>query len=131
MKRRGTCGMKTSLSKKNLYWVSKHRFLELYHFCLQYNEFKKEIADTLYLPDDPGFDLTGEVAVKLERLRRNVELIETCCKDSDKALWHFLLLGVTEGYSYETLRSRFHIPCGISQCGRFCLHLSSILESFP
>ena len=112
MKRRGTCGMKTSISKKNPYWLPKHRFLELYHFSLQYNEFKKEIADTVYLPDDPGFDPTGEVAVKLERLHRNVELIESCCKDSDRGIWRFLLLGVTEGYSYETLRSRFHIPCG-------------------
>lgn len=104
--------MKTSISKKNPYWVSKHRFLELYHFCLQYGEFKKELADTVYLPDDPEFDPTGDTAVRLERLHRNIELIEACCKDSDKELWHFLLLGVSEGYSYETLRSRFHIPCG-------------------
>ena len=30
--------MRTTVSKKNKYWISRHRYLELSHFCAQYNE---------------------------------------------------------------------------------------------
>lgn len=30
--------LRTTLSKKNPYYISKHRRLELVHFCLQYPE---------------------------------------------------------------------------------------------
>ena len=33
--------MRTTVSKKNKYWISRHRYLELSHFCAQYNEWIK------------------------------------------------------------------------------------------
>ena len=30
--------MKSTVSKKNKYWISRHRYLELVHFCAQYDE---------------------------------------------------------------------------------------------
>lgn len=104
--------VRASVSKKNPYWVSKHRFLELYHFSLQYREWVKELKDVNYIPDDPGFDPTGEIASKVARLKTNMELVEQCCRDADTVLHHYIFLGVTEGYSYEHLRASLHIPCG-------------------
>lgn len=114
MKRRGICGMKTSISKKNPYWVSKHRFLELYHFCLQYKDYVSELQSITVqsVNDIKDHDPTGETAVRLNILKKSIDLIEKCCRDADSALWHFIFLGVTEGYSYNTLRTKFHIPCG-------------------
>ena len=34
---------KAVLSKKNKYYISKHRYYELKHFCLQYNEWIEEL----------------------------------------------------------------------------------------
>ena len=33
--------IRPEISKKNLYWIPKHRYYELKHFCLQYPEWKK------------------------------------------------------------------------------------------
>ena len=33
------------LSKKSPYWIDKHRYYELKHFCLQYPLWKKELAE--------------------------------------------------------------------------------------
>lgn len=41
--------VKPELSKANRYWISKHRYYELYHFCLQYYEWEKEyMYNTIY-----------------------------------------------------------------------------------
>lgn len=104
--------VRASVSKKNPYWVSKHRYLELYHFSLQFGDWVKELADTTYIPSDPEFDPTGNIATRIARLKTNCELVKKCCMDADSALWSFIFMGVTEGTSYETLRTRYHIPCG-------------------
>lgn len=104
--------IRTSISKKNPYWVPKHRFLELYHFSLQYKDWVKELTDTIYIPSDPEFDPTGNIAARIARLKTNCELVKRCCADADSALQKFIFIGVTEGYSYDTLRTKFHIPCG-------------------
>lgn len=104
--------IRTSISKKNPYWVPKHRFLELYHFSLQYKDWVKELADTIYIPSDPEFDPTGNIAARITRLKTNCELVKRCCADADSVLQRFIFMSVTEGYSYDTLRTKFHIPCG-------------------
>lgn len=104
--------VRANVSKKNPYWVPKHRFLELYHFSLQYKDWIKELADTTYIPSDPEFDPTGNIAARIARLKTNCELVKKCCMDADSTLWSFIFMGVTEGVSYETLRTRYHIPCG-------------------
>lgn len=75
------------------YALSKHRFYELKHFCLQYPEWKK-----LYLQLD-GLDGKGDTTsrdgIKRADIRRNVELIEYCALITDRNVLHY----VTEGIS--------------------------------
>ena len=104
--------MRTTISKKNPYWVPKHRFLELRHFSLQYKDWVKELNDICLIPSDPGFDPTGEIASRTAKLKSNIELVEKCCHDADAGIWRFIFLAVTEDYSYEHLRTALHIPCG-------------------
>lgn len=43
--------IRPELSRNNKYWISKHRYYELKHFCLQYPLWKSAYAafdDTLY-----------------------------------------------------------------------------------
>ena len=36
--------IRAKISEKNKYYIDKHRYYELKHFCLQYNEWKKAYA---------------------------------------------------------------------------------------
>ena len=66
--------VKSELSQNNKYWIPRHRYFELKHFCLQYPEWKKkyiELLDTYSLPrlnnNKPRLekhisDYTGEIA---------------------------------------------------------------------
>lgn len=36
--------LRAELSEKNPYWIEKHRYYELKHFCLQYPIWKKAYA---------------------------------------------------------------------------------------
>lgn len=78
---------------KTEYTLSKHRFYELKHFCLQYPEWKK-----LYLQLD-GWDGKGDTTsrdgIRRGDIRRNVELIEYCARITDRDILRY----VTEGIS--------------------------------
>ena len=80
--------VRPELSKKNKYYISKHRYYELTHLCLQYALLKKEN------PED-----------------KRARIIEQAAKETNEELSDYILLGVTVGYSYNILRVRYSIPC--------------------
>lgn len=60
-----------------MYELSRNRFKELKHFCLQYPNYKKELfklENQLYLNEE---DPTGNLAVKITEYRNAIKLIET------------------------------------------------------
>lgn len=38
-------------------------------------------------------------------------MIERVANETDEILGPYILLGVTEGYSYDILKARYNIPC--------------------
>lgn len=109
------------LSQKNKYWISKHRQYELKHFCLQYPTWKQEYATLSYIsPSVAGrirssntpADPTGNFVVKRSYYKERIELIEKVAMETDAVLGHYILVAVTEGLSYNHLKSRLKIPCG-------------------
>lgn len=115
--------IRSELSKKNKYWISKHKYYELKHFCLQYNEWKmkyRELSDiapyvsTYQLKDNNAepSDPTAERAVLLAEYSRKIKLIEGAAMDSDRELYRYILKAVTEDISYVQLKQMFNIPCG-------------------
>ena len=109
------------LSQKNKYWISKHRQYELKHFCLQYPTWKQEYAELSYIsPSVIGFnpssstpgDPTGNLAVKRSYYKDRIDLIERVAAETDEVLGDYILKAVTEGLSYNHLKSRLKIPCG-------------------
>lgn len=108
------------LSKKNPNYISKHRYYELKHFCLQYPEWREEYHK-LYL--EPGAyqmrdshnhmtnDRTADVAMRRNKLRKKMELVEQTALAVDPELAEYILIAVTDGMSYEWLRMRKDIPC--------------------
>lgn len=109
------------LSQKNKYWISKHRQYELKHFCLQYPNWKQEYAELSYIStsvaartrstNTPG-DPTGNLVIKRSYYKDRIDLIENIAVETDAVLGSYILRAVTEGLSYNHLKSRLKIPCG-------------------
>lgn len=115
--------IRPEISKNNKYWISKHRYYELKHFCLQYPDWKKEY-DLLGVPTlsssvierlpstNIHSDPTAEYVLRREAIKERIDLIETIIKETDKYLYDYILKGVTEGISYTYLKTVMKIPCG-------------------
>lgn len=115
--------LRPELSNKNKYWIDKHRYYELKHFCLQYLTWKKtyEAIDELsrsssMLERMPSSnihsDLTAKYAIRKAYYAEKIRMIERAAMDADEELYIYILKAVTEGLSYTYLKSRLEIPCG-------------------
>lgn len=113
--------LRPCLSQKSPYYLSKHRYYELKHFCLQYPEWKKLYS--VLAPAIPGGsiirvdrshyeDKIFEIASLRSDLKRNIEMVERVSKQVDPVLGEWIFLAVTDGISYTTLKTRYDIPCG-------------------
>lgn len=115
--------VRSELSEKNPYWLEKHRYYELKHFCLQYPIWKKAYSSLLGIDSlsrlernksrlKTVHDRTGEIAVKRLYLAERMKMVEDAAKASDEVLSRYIVLGVTEGRSYTYLKTNYNIPCG-------------------
>lgn len=112
---------KAVLSKKNKYYISKHRYYELKHFCLQYNEWIEELQSLQgtggtaggEIHSDPQYsDPTYSKARRKIELQHNIELIKNSAQEADRVLFYYIFLAVTEERSYVYLKQKLNIPCG-------------------
>lgn len=109
------------VSKKNPFWIEKHRYYELKHFCLQYDIWKKASNSLLGLQSNPDSLMivaksgvsnpTEKSVMAREFLVNRMDLVEAAAKEAGDDLWFYILMGVTKGLPYEILRSRYDIPC--------------------
>lgn len=104
--------LRAELSVKNKYWLSKHRYYELKHFCLQYHEWKQAYHDLDGLPSksasvsehvDGGktSDPTALFAEARIYYSTRMELVERVADQAAGDLAKLMLRAVTEGVSYE------------------------------
>ncbi len=113
--------LKSELSEKNKYWISRHRYYELKHFCLQYPEWRRayanlefkmkgKIGDRIQQSEVP--DPTGKLGQMRADLKRAMELVEQCARDTDPILGSYVFQGVTEGITFVQMQTLKEIPCG-------------------
>ena len=138
--------IKPELSKKSEWWISRHRYYELKHFCLQYPTWKdilREVIDssvggsiinkifTSYNTYDP----TAEKVILMDYYTNRIEMIENAAHEAftlteEIHIWPYLRKAVTEGLSYNTLRTKFNIPCSkdiyYEQYRKFFWHLDKL-----
>lgn len=115
--------IRAELSKKNKYWISKHRHYELKHFCLQYPSWKKAYEEY----DDSSISLsmiehtptsnthgdpTAKRALMKAHYSKKIELIEKAAREADEYLYTYILKAVTEELSFTYLKTKLGIPCG-------------------
>ena len=115
--------IRPEISAKNKYYIDKHRYYELKHFCLQYKEWKKayELCNESIIfastfekmpSSNTPSDLTAKYAMKKVQHAERIKLIEETAKEADDYLYPYILKGVTEGLPYTHLKTKLDIPCG-------------------
>ena len=112
--------IRPKISEKNRYWIEKHRYYELKHFCLQYSSWKKtylaldglskKSSEMIISTNTPG-DPTAKCAIAKEYYSNRIQMIEQAAIGADAELYSYILKGVTEGLSYTHLKANLDIPC--------------------
>lgn len=109
---------------KEKYKISKHRFAEIYHFCMQYNEWRDELKfknDNIASPiisdipsNNSGTKSNVEnLALRRTSLENKCKLIEQTAIEADPGIYQYILKAVTnEHISYNYLKMIMNIPCG-------------------
>lgn len=114
--------IRPELSEQNKYWIEKHRYYELKHFCLQYPIWKNayialldlkgsSLNSTLLSKTNVIKDPTSKSAEARLFYSNRMNMIEKIAAATDATLSNYILKAVTEGISYDSLRTRFEIPC--------------------
>lgn len=111
--------IRPELSNKNKYWISRHRYYELKHYCLQYSEWEEEYlrlgdyilqSHNICPSDDPFSDPTAKIAVRRTELLDKMNMLKKLAKEADEALWPYIFQGVTQGVSFVYLRYTMEMP---------------------
>ena len=114
--------LRAELSEKNPYWIEKHRYYELKHFCLQYPIWKKAYSalDGLHsktmnlainVVTHGVTDSTAKYAIAKAYYSDRIEMLERVATMTSTDLGDYILKGVTEGISYDILKARLNVPC--------------------
>lgn len=114
--------IRAEVSKKNPYWIERHRYYELKHFCLQYPVWKKTYASLGYINGHRNIielsrspthisNPTEKISILRASLMEKIKMVENAAVETDRDLAQYIIYGVTEGISYDTIRVRYNIPC--------------------
>lgn len=114
--------IRAELSERNKYWIEKHRYYELKHFCLQYPLWRKARAALDSLSKRPNnsaaVSRTNKVSSPVEKCVEarlfytdRMELLENVASETDEVMAVYILKAVTEGISYDHLKVRMNVPC--------------------
>lgn len=116
---------RSELSEKNIYYLPKYRRYELKYYCLQFPIWKKayDSLSTLdyrkkdlndfnnYIKSNNYGDPTAKRALALEHFSKKMDLIKKTAIEADEELCDYILIGVTQGKSYDWLYANKNIPC--------------------
>lgn len=111
--------IRPEVSQKNPFWIGKHRYYELKHFCLQYPIWKRARSSLDGLSKRPADlqvfvksgQMKGDPTERCAQSRlffaERMEMVEQAAIGADPDLYPYLLRGVTEGLSYDALKMKY------------------------
>ena len=113
--------VRSELSKRNKWHISKHKFLELKHFCMQYPEWHKlylELSLRGYTAAS-GNEIkccnldghVGDAAIEMYYISKKMDLIKEVAYRTDPILGDYIFKAVTNGYPFTYLKAILEIPC--------------------
>ena len=114
--------MRPELSDKNPYWLERHRYYELKHFCMQYPIWMRAYKELDGYGDKSAYiikavtnrfnsDPTMACADALTYYANRLGMVDRAVYDAADNLAGYIVKGVTEGLSYDILKVRYGIPC--------------------
>lgn len=115
--------IRPEISDENPLYISRQRYYELKHFCLQYPEWKLQVrlidgmhhqADYTDIPKTETndiYDPVAKAASERESLIKRITMIEKAADYAGADLYNYILKGITEGLAYSILRLKTNIPC--------------------
>lgn len=113
--------IRPEISIKSKWHIGRERYYELKHFCLQYPEWKKELAELNYAtyPQQLCFigsdgllcNPTEKRVIDRETYISNIEKVNRAIDAAEKDLGYYLLQSVAYGKSFTYLQTALRIPC--------------------
>ena len=114
--------IRPELSENNKYWIDRHRYYELKHFCLQYLTWKRTLQTmdglnrtsrdlNYHIGSNTHTDPTSKEAEARMFYTERIKMVERLVEETDSELASYILKGVTEAASYEYLKNSLDMPC--------------------
>ena len=100
--------IRAEVSENNPYWIEKHRYYELKHFCLQYPTWKRNYVSldglsshsanyVAVIANSTVCDPTAKIGMLKSYFSKRMDMIEKTAERTDTELAEYILKGVTEG----------------------------------
>ena len=113
--------IRPEVSLKNKWYISRERYYELKHFCLQYPEWQKKLAELDYAtyPQQLGFiGADGHICNPPEKrvIERDIcmsciKMVDRALRETDSELDLYLKQSIAYGKSFTYLQTVMRIPC--------------------
>lgn len=113
--------IRPEISQNKPYWISKHRYYELRHFCLQYKIWKEFYSKLdgysehhyMLCNQKPNSEKSPveKTVISREFYLERMQMVEQAAKETDPVIGDYIFKAVTKGLSYEHLKARYSIPC--------------------
>ena len=118
-------------TKKSKHYVAPALWDHAITFCRCYPLWKAELSvcdsskairyDIDRVQTSGDYDPTETLGIRRAEIQEKVDLVERAAAiaTQSEVIQELLILGVTHGLSYNTLRMRFDIPCGHNQYNEY------------
>lgn len=113
--------IRAEIAHNNPYWIEKHRYYELKHFCMQYPIWKKAYGaiDGFTKRPDALFHIksgalanpTEQCVIAKEQYAYFMGIVEEAAKDTDPVIGKYIMEAVINNFSYDKINARHDIPC--------------------
>lgn len=112
--------IRPEISENNEYYISKEKYYELKHFCLQYNEWREELKYlTVPLTNDISdlkvdnnilYRTTEEAVIRRSELIKKMCLVSETAGQTDAILGNYIFLVVTGAATFDYIRNYMKVP---------------------
>ena len=113
--------IRAEITPNSPYWIEKHRYYELKHFCMQYpiwkkayvaiDGFSKQPTDIFRVKNGSIANPTEQCTIAKEQYGYLMGMVEEAAYDTDPVIGKYILDGVIYGLSYDKLNARYGVPC--------------------
>lgn len=111
--------IRPEVTEKSEYWIPKHRYYELKHYCLQYPDWAKSyssigaklVSTGSEVRSSNVSDPTSKLAMLRTYVKSKMEIVDKAAKETDDEFNDYIFKAVTEGLSYNYMKTKLGMPC--------------------